>query len=152
MVLRGTDRVIERVIWVAEVLKRKVAGLHQVTRLSEQQIVDIYEPKEEGLIQVQVERYLTIIEILLTKEPNAAQKAEPGYQAPIATDESEVLTPEKWEEDKKHRAERRERREHEEEHREERGERRERRERRDEGERPERREGGERRRGGRTDN
>lgn len=174
VVLRAADHVIERAIWVAEVLKRKVGGLHQVTRLSEQRIVDVYAPREEGLVEVQVERFLTLIEITLTKEPTAAHKAEPGYQPPVKVDEAELLTPEKWEEDKKRRAERRERRERDE-HDDRRPERRERREgegdrrddrrdnrrddRRDdrdrrEGdrERPERREGGERRRGGRTEN
>jgi DNA-binding protein len=42
--LRAADRVIERAIWVAEVLKRKVGGLHQVTRITEQKIVDVYTP------------------------------------------------------------------------------------------------------------
>lgn len=46
VVLRAAERVIERAIWVAEVLKRKVAGLHQITKLSENRIVDVFEPKE----------------------------------------------------------------------------------------------------------
>ena len=74
VVLRAADRVIDRAIWVAEVLKRKVAGLHQITRLNEQKIVDTYAPKEEGLLQVEVERFLTVIEIVLTKEPTGSQK------------------------------------------------------------------------------
>ena len=111
VVLRAADRVIDRAIWVAEVLKRKVAGLHQITRLTEQKIVDTYAPKEEGLLEVKVERFLTVIEITLTKEPTAAQKAEPGYQQPIKANEAELLDAAKWEDDKKVRAERRERRE-----------------------------------------
>mgnify|MGYP002074258964 CR=1 FL=1 len=44
--IKAAERVIERAIWVAEVLKRKVGGLHQITRLSENKIVDVYEPRE----------------------------------------------------------------------------------------------------------
>jgi len=74
VVLRAADQIIERAIWVAEVLKRKVGGLHQVTRITEQKIVDVYAPKEEGLLEVKVERFLTVIEIVLTKEPTGSQK------------------------------------------------------------------------------
>ena len=45
VVLRAAERVIERAIWVAEILKKKVGGLHQITRLTENKIVDVYEPK-----------------------------------------------------------------------------------------------------------
>lgn len=44
--LKAAERVIERAIWVAEILKRKIGGLHQITRLTENKIVDVYEPKE----------------------------------------------------------------------------------------------------------
>ena len=125
--LRAAERVIERAIWVAEVLKRKVGGLHQITKLTENTIVDVYEPREEGLQTVTVERSLTVIEITLTKEPTAAEKAEKGYQAPIKTDEKELLTKETWTEDQKKREERRDQRQKERgERNENRGERRER--------------------------
>ena len=101
--LRAAERVIERAIWVAEILKRKVGGLHQITRLTETKIVDVYEPKEEGLQRVEVERFLTVMEITLTKEPTAAQKAEKGYQPPIKVDEKELMTKESWAEDQKRR-------------------------------------------------
>lgn len=84
---KAAERVIERAIWAAEILKRKIGGLHQITRLTENKIVDVYEPREEGLERVQIERFLTVIEITLTKEPTAAEKAEKGYQAPIKVDE-----------------------------------------------------------------
>jgi hypothetical protein len=38
---------------VAEVVKRKVEGLHQIVHLAEKKIVDVYEPKEEGLVRVE---------------------------------------------------------------------------------------------------
>lgn len=88
---------MDRALWVAEVLKRRVAGLHQITEVSEREIVDVYEPREEGLVRVEQKRFLTIIEVTLTKEPTAAQKAAPGYQAPIAGNQDDFLTKEKWE-------------------------------------------------------
>ena len=45
VVLRAAERIIERAIWVAEILKKKVGGLHQITRLTENKIVDVYEPR-----------------------------------------------------------------------------------------------------------
>lgn len=43
-------------------------------------------------------RYLTIIEVTLTKNPSAEDKKQPGYQAPIDASEADYLTKEKWEE------------------------------------------------------
>lgn len=123
--IRAAERVIERAIWVAEVLKRKVGGLHQVARFTENKIVDVYEPREEGLLKVEVERFLTVIEITLTKEPTAEQRKEPGYQAPLKLDEKDLLTREKWEAEQKEREQRREDRKAQREERGQRGERRE---------------------------
>lgn len=154
--IKAAERVIERAIWVAEVLKKKVGGLHQITRLTENKIVDVYEPKEEGLLKVEVERFLTVIEITLTKEPTAEQKKEAGYQAPLKLDEKDLLTKEKWALEQKEREQKREDRKAERDDREKRrgeeGERRERRsgERRRNEDREER--GGERRRGRNTRN
>jgi hypothetical protein len=52
---------MDRALWVAEVLRRKVEGLHQIIHVTERKIVDVYEPKEEGLVTVREERYLTIL-------------------------------------------------------------------------------------------
>lgn len=83
--IKAADRLMDRALWVAEVLKRRVAGLHQITTIQEREIVDIYEPKEEGLVRVEQKRFLTIIEVTLTKEPTAEQKKAPGYSAPITS-------------------------------------------------------------------
>ena len=64
-------------------------------------------PKEEGLLKVEKERFLTIVEITLTKEPTGEQKKAPGYQGPIDEKEGEFLTKATWEEREKERAERR---------------------------------------------
>jgi hypothetical protein len=73
-------------------VRRRVEGLHQIITITEKKIVDVYEPKEEGLLKVEQSRFLTILEVILTKEPSEAQKKEPGYQPPVKLDESEYLT------------------------------------------------------------
>ena len=67
--IKAAERVIERAFWVAEVLKTKVPNLHQITTISEKKVVDIYQPKEEGLLTVEKPRYLTIVEVVLTISP-----------------------------------------------------------------------------------
>lgn len=140
---------MDKALWVAEVVRRKVEGLHQIVHVTEKKIVDVYEPTEEGLVTVRQERFLTILEVTLTRDPTAEQRKHPGYHAPLAI-KSDFLTKESWERGEKERAERRERGDG------ERGERRERREdrqdrpRRDDREDREER-GGERRRGRRND-
>ena len=65
--VKAADRLMDRALWVAEVIKRRVPELHQITEIKEREIVDVYEPKEEGLVRVEQKRFLTIIEVTLTK-------------------------------------------------------------------------------------
>lgn len=60
-------------------------------------------------MRVEQKRYLTIVEVTLTKEPSSAQTKAAGYQAPIKGDKGEYLTKEKWEEQEKKFEERRNR-------------------------------------------
>ena len=95
--IKAADRLMDRALWVAEIVKRKVAGLHSIVEIKEREVVDVYEPREEGLVRVEQKRYLTIIEVVLTKEPTADQKKAPGYHAPFAGKTEDFLTKEKWE-------------------------------------------------------
>jgi hypothetical protein len=104
--IKAAERLMDRALWVAEVVRRKVEGLHQIVHVTEKKIVDVYEPKEEGLLRVQEERYLTILEVTLTREPTAEQKKHAGYHAPLNI-KSDFLTKESWERGEKERAERR---------------------------------------------
>lgn len=137
---------MDKALWVAEVVRRKVEGLHQIVHVTEKKIVDVYEPTEEGLVTVRQERFLTILEVTLTRDPTAEQKKHPGYHAPLNI-KGDFLTKESWERGEKERAERREKGD------DRRPERRERREDREDRPRREDREerGGERRRGRRND-
>eukprot|EP00919_Chromeraceae_sp_WS-2016_P049683 GHVR01117618.1.p1 GENE.GHVR01117618.1~~GHVR01117618.1.p1 ORF type:complete len:126 (+),score=17.31 GHVR01117618.1:1337-1714(+) len=94
--LKAAERLIDRALWVSEVMRRKVSGLHQIINITEKKIIDVFMPREEGLLKVEKERYLTIIEIKLTREPTAEEKKAPGYQAPLKAEEGEFLTKETW--------------------------------------------------------
>merc|ERR1711866_9766 len=63
-----------------------MGGLHQITALGSVDIVDEYEPLEEGLDKVTDTRNVSTIEITLSKD--ALDTSNKGYQAPI--DESLV--------------------------------------------------------------
>ena len=47
--LCAMGRAMDRAVHVAEILKRRVGGLHQLTRLESKEVEDEYEPTEEGL-------------------------------------------------------------------------------------------------------
>jgi hypothetical protein len=97
---------MDKALWVAEVVRRKVEGLHQIVHVTERKIVDVYEPTEEGLVTVHDERYLTILEVTLTKAPSAEQLKHPGYHTPLKI-QGDFLTKESWERGEKERAEKR---------------------------------------------
>ncbi len=42
-----------------------------IVNVSERKVVDVWEPREEGLLTVKQERFLTILEVTLTKSPTA---------------------------------------------------------------------------------
>merc|ERR1712039_1121564 len=58
-----------------------MGGLHQITSLSTVEIVDEYEPLEEGLEKVTDTRNVSTIEITLSKD--ALDTSNKGYQPPI---------------------------------------------------------------------
>jgi hypothetical protein len=62
-----------------------VAGLHQLTEASASKITDTYEPKEEGLDVVTVDRTVPVITITLSKDP--LDSSHPGYQPPLTPEE-----------------------------------------------------------------
>jgi hypothetical protein len=84
-------RAISKTVTVAEIIKRRVPGLHQITELSSVEIVDVYRPLEEGLDVVHNARSVSCIKITLSKEP--LDTRHPGYQAPLPEDEVVVESP-----------------------------------------------------------
>ena len=83
VIIKATGNAIPKAVNVVEILKRRVEGLHQINRIKHAEAEDIYEPLEEGLDTVIVKRYLSLIEITLTKDISTNGKDEAGYQEPL---------------------------------------------------------------------
>merc|ERR1712083_349402 len=86
VVIKASGNALTKAVTSAEVIKRRFKGLHQITALGSVDIVDEYEPLEEGLEKVSDTRTVSTIEITLSKD--ALDTANKGYQPPI--DESLV--------------------------------------------------------------
>merc|ERR1712083_645216 len=86
VVIKASGNALTKAVTAAEVIKRRFKGLHQITALGSVDIVDEYEPLEEGLDTVTDTRTVSTIEITLSKD--ALDTANKGYQPPI--DESLV--------------------------------------------------------------
>jgi len=92
IVIAATGNALTKAVTSAEVIKRRFKGLHQITKLGSQEIVDEYEPIEEGLDNVTETRNLPYIEIRLSKE--GLDSGDKGYQAPIPESEVKEVDPE----------------------------------------------------------
>merc|ERR1740121_1277165 len=86
LTITATGNALTKAVTSAEVIKRRFKGLHQITKLDSQEIVDEYEPLEEGLDKVSETRTLPFIEIKLSKDP--LDTSDKGYQPPL--DEAEI--------------------------------------------------------------
>jgi len=86
IVIKGVSNAVESAVKLAELIKHRIKGLHQLNKISHITIVDEYEPLEEGLDHLKFTRIVTMLEITLSKE--ARNTSDVGYQPPI--DESEV--------------------------------------------------------------
>merc|ERR1712039_293014 len=95
VVIAATGNALTKAVTSAEVIKRRFKGLHQITNLGSQEIVDEYEPLEEGLDKVTETRSMPFIEITLSKEP--LDTSDKGYQAPLDESLVKELDPEELE-------------------------------------------------------
>ena len=73
----------------AEILKRRISGLHQNTEIGSVDITDTWEPKEEGLNTLELTRHVSVITITLSNEP--LDSSTPGYQPPVPEEEVKPL-------------------------------------------------------------
>ncbi|TNV79449.1 hypothetical protein FGO68_gene6301 [Halteria grandinella] len=85
-------RNVDTIVSVAEIIKYRVKGLHQVNKIGTQVFEDVFEPLEEGLDTLKFKRTVSFFTITLsTVEP--LEKGY-GYQEPIdesLVDENEPL-------------------------------------------------------------
>ncbi|XP_030621153.1 ribonuclease P protein subunit p25a [Chanos chanos] len=76
----GSGRAITKTITCAEIMKRKVLGLHQVSKIQYRTVREVWESQEGCRTQTTINRTVPSISILLSKNPLDPQ--EPGYQPP----------------------------------------------------------------------
>lgn len=86
--LKATGVAAKGACLVAEILKHRIKNLHQVNEIKTITVFDEYEPLEEGLDHVKIERNLAVLEIHLSRKDGVLDTKAPGYQKPIP--ESEV--------------------------------------------------------------
>ncbi|XP_062274118.1 uncharacterized protein LOC133979584 [Scomber scombrus] len=80
VVFTGSGRAVTKTITCAEIMKRKVGSLHQLTKLQYKVVKEVWESTEGGASEMTVHRTVPSISILLSKDPLDPQ--EPGYQPP----------------------------------------------------------------------
>merc|ERR1719218_59885 len=85
VVIKAQGNALTKAVTLAEVIKRRFKGLHQITNIGQHEIVDEYEPKEEGLDKVFQTRNIPFVEITLSK--TALDDKDKGYQAPLPEDQ-----------------------------------------------------------------
>jgi len=101
IVITAIGNALSKAVTLAEVVKRRFKGLHQNTKIGNQEMVDEYEPLEEGLDKVTDTRQIPFIEITLSKE--ALDTTALGYQPPIPEDQVKEMTEEDIENEKSKR-------------------------------------------------
>ena len=79
-------RAINKAVTIAEILKRKLP-LHQINTLTSVEMVDVYEPIEEGLDVVTSRRYVSCMLITLSLSADDLDTTHSGYQPPLPADE-----------------------------------------------------------------
>ncbi|XP_026228451.1 ribonuclease P protein subunit p25-like protein [Anabas testudineus] len=82
IVFTASGKGVSKAITCAEIVKRRVKTLHQLTRLLYSTVVEVWEPLEPGagLDSLTVNRNVPAIWILLSRE--LLDSSQPGYQAP----------------------------------------------------------------------
>lgn len=91
--ISGMGGAIYNAVNIAEIVKHRIAGLHQITELGSELVRDEYEPIDRAAHpdNIVVERKVSTI--LITLSRNQLDSSNPGYQEPIP--ESEVTEQEK---------------------------------------------------------
>jgi len=86
VVLKAMGRAINKAVTICEILKRKIP-LHQVNNLTSSEVIDVFEPLEEGLDVVESKRYVSCMTITLSITDEDIDKNDKGYQPPLPVEE-----------------------------------------------------------------
>ncbi|KAG9442800.1 hypothetical protein H6P81_018654 [Aristolochia fimbriata] len=90
IVFKAMGRAINKTVMIVELIKRRIAGLHQNTAIGSTDITDTWEPLEEGLLPLETTRHVSMITITLSKKDLDASSV--GYQSPLPLEQVKPLT------------------------------------------------------------
>lgn len=79
--LKAMGQAINKTVTIAEIIKRRIPGLHQNNKIMSISTQDTWEPLEEGLDSISVTRHVSVVCIVLSTVPLSDK--EPGYQPPL---------------------------------------------------------------------
>ncbi|GAB2300413.1 hypothetical protein Dimus_034456 [Dionaea muscipula] len=96
IVFKAMGRAINKTVTIVELIKRRIAGLHQITSIGSTDITDTWEPLEEGLLPLETTRHVSMITITLSKQE--LDTSNIGYQPPLLADQVKVLAEYDYEE------------------------------------------------------
>ncbi|KAJ0097170.1 hypothetical protein Patl1_27668 [Pistacia atlantica] len=85
IILKAMGRAINKTVMIAELIKRRIVGLHQNTSIGSTDITDMWEPLEEGLLPLETTRHVSMITITLSKKE--LNTSSTGYQPPLPADQ-----------------------------------------------------------------
>ncbi|CAN6874062.1 unnamed protein product, partial [Brassica oleracea] len=81
VIFKAMGKAINKSVTIAELIKRRIPGIHQHTSIGSIDITDTWEPKEEGLLPIETTRHVSVITITLSKKE--LNTSAVGYQYPI---------------------------------------------------------------------
>nr|XP_025671674.1 ribonuclease P protein subunit p25-like protein [Arachis hypogaea] len=87
--LKAMGKAINKTVMIAELIKRRIIGLHQNTQIGSTDITDTWEPLEEGLLPLETTRHVSMITITLSKKE--LDTSSMGYQPPLPADQVKPL-------------------------------------------------------------
>ncbi|EYU36810.1 hypothetical protein ABFS82_14G302200 [Erythranthe guttata] len=90
IVFKAMGRAINKTVTIVELIKRRIADLHQITAIQSTDITDTWEPLEEGLQILETTRKVSMVTITLSKKELDTKNI--GYQPPIPADQVKVPT------------------------------------------------------------
>ncbi|RAL47402.1 hypothetical protein DM860_013367 [Cuscuta australis] len=89
IVFKAMGRAINKAVTIVELIKRRIVGLHQITSITSADVIDTYEPLEEGLLPLENTRHVSMITVTLSKKELNTKNV--GYQMPIPKEQVKVV-------------------------------------------------------------
>ena len=91
VIIKAAGNAAVKCVLVAEILRHRIPDLHQINKITQSEIQDLYKPKEEGLDPVTITKILPVLEIKLTTKPTSQELNDPSYQKPLPADQVEKI-------------------------------------------------------------